>query len=90
MSVRAAIVHSSIVRLFQLGDQAWDARDYFIEQERCYDVQLESTTFCGKFYPECEKEKEKRERKEKANREKTKKKQDEKKKKKEKEAKEEL
>ena len=52
------------------GDHAWEAREYFLEQERCYDVQLESKTYCGKHFPECEVELKEKEAKEKVDKEK--------------------
>ena len=72
----------------QDGDHAWEARDYFLEQERCYDVQLESKTYCGKHFPQCEKELKEKEAKDKEKNEKAvqdrKKKEEKEKKKKEK------
>ncbi len=80
-----------IIFMFKDGEHAWDARDYFVEQERCYDVQLEQNTYCGKHHPKCEVEKAAREKKEKAEREakvqERKKKEEEDKKKKEEEEK---
>ena len=41
-----------------------------MEQERCYDVQLESKTYCGKHFPECEGELKEKEAKDKVDKEK--------------------
>jgi len=59
-----------VIFVFKDGDHAWEAREYFLEQERCYDVQLESKTYCGKHFPECEVELKEKEAKEKVDKEK--------------------
>ena len=40
--------------LFQIfnGQQAYEARDYLVDQEGCYTVSLDSTTTYGRSHPE--------------------------------------
>ena len=35
---------------------AFEAKNYFINEERCEEVQLEQQTFCGKYAKNCKKE----------------------------------
>ncbi|KAK9504085.1 hypothetical protein O3M35_010507 [Rhynocoris fuscipes] len=35
--------------LFKDGSQAWDAKDFLVEQERCKEVMIESKAYPGKF-----------------------------------------
>jgi len=67
---RFSLEDDRVIFVFKDGDHAWEAREYFLEQERCYDVQLESKTYCGKHFPECEGELKEKEAKDKANNEK--------------------
>merc|ERR1712179_684070 len=59
-SDRFQIEDDRVMFLFHDGADAWDAKDFFLEQERCDEVQLEQKTYYGKFSkskPEEEKEK---------------------------------
>jgi Chaperone for wingless signalling and trafficking of LDL receptor len=38
--------------MFRDGSQAWDAKDFLIEQERCQSVSIENKVYPGKFHPE--------------------------------------
>jgi hypothetical protein len=58
-----------VIYMFKDGEHAFDARDYFLDQERCFDVQLEQQTHCGRHHPECEVDKTKKEAKEKEEKE---------------------
>lgn len=35
--------------MFKDGSQAWIAKDYLVEQERCKSVQIESKEYPGKY-----------------------------------------
>ena len=35
--------------MFREGSQAWEAKDYVIEQEQCEDVMLEQQTYLGNY-----------------------------------------
>merc|ERR1712018_385196 len=66
-SDRFQIEDDRVMFLFQDGADAWEAKDFFIEQERCEEVQLEQKTYHGKYsksQPKVEK-KEKKETKKK-------------------------
>jgi hypothetical protein len=49
MSIRYVIDDARAIFLFQDGAQAWDAKEFLIEQERVQDVTLESQVYPGKF-----------------------------------------
>ena len=38
--------------MFRDGSQAWDAKDFLIEQERCQSVSIENKVYPGKLHPE--------------------------------------
>merc|ERR1712088_696003 len=62
-SERFQIEDGRVMFLFHDGADAWEAKDFFIEQERCEEVQLEQKTYHGKFSKSQPKE-EKKENKE--------------------------
>jgi hypothetical protein len=42
-----------VMFMFRDGPDAWDSKDFFIEQERCEDVKFEKLVFCGKYSEKC-------------------------------------
>jgi len=48
-SERFVLEDDRIMFLFRDGSAAWDAKDFFLDQERCEDVQLEQQTYYGKY-----------------------------------------
>jgi hypothetical protein len=46
---RFLIEDDRVMFLFHDGADAWEAKDFFLEQERCDEVQLEQQTYYGKF-----------------------------------------
>merc|ERR1711963_1390527 len=73
-SERFQIEDDRVMFLFHDGADAWEAKDFFIEQERCEEVQLEQKTYHGKYsksQPKVEK-KEKKETKKKKKKKKNK------------------
>jgi len=62
-SERFQIEDDRVMFLFHDGADAWEAKDFFIEQERCEEVQLEQKTYHGK-YSKSEPKDEKKEKKE--------------------------
>merc|ERR1712203_269254 len=62
-SERFQIEDDRVMFLFHDGADAWEAKDFFIEQERCEEVQLEQKTYHGKVFKAQLKE-EKKEKKE--------------------------
>jgi len=48
-SERFQIEDDRVMFLFHDGADAWEAKDFFIEQERCEEVQLEQKTYHGKY-----------------------------------------
>lgn len=46
---RFVLEDDRIMFLFRDGSAAWEAKDYFLEQERVEDVQLEQQTYHGKY-----------------------------------------
>merc|ERR1712088_418780 len=62
-SERFQIEDDRVMFLFHDGADAWEAKDFFVEQERCEEVQLEQKTYHGKFSKSQPKE-EKKENKE--------------------------
>merc|ERR1711971_558683 len=63
-SERFQIEDDRVMFLFHDGADAWEAKDFFVEQERCEEVQLEQKTYHGKYSKSQPKE-EKKEKKEK-------------------------
>jgi len=53
---RFAIEDDRVLYMFREGSQAWDAKDYIVEQEMCEEVMLEQQTYLGKFCKSCSKE----------------------------------
>merc|ERR1711936_957413 len=76
-SERFQIEDDRVMFLFHDGADAWEAKDFFIEQERCEEVQLEQKTYHGKVFKAArekkEKEAKKKEKEEKKKKKKTKK-----------------
>ena len=64
-SERFQIEDDRVMFLFHDGADAWEAKDFFIEQERCEEVQLEQKTYHGKYANSQEPKEEKKEKKEK-------------------------
>jgi len=62
-SERFQIEDDRVMFLFHDGADAWEAKDFFVEQERCEEVQLEQKTYHGKYSKSQPKE-EKKEKKE--------------------------
>merc|ERR1712088_652268 len=62
-SERFQIEDDRVMFLFHDGADAWEAKDFFVEQERCEEVQLEQKTYHGKYSKSQPKE-EKKENKE--------------------------
>merc|ERR1712241_324886 len=62
-SERFQIEDDRVMFLFHDGADAWEAKDFFIEQERCEEVQLEQKTYHGK-YSKSQLKEEKKEKKE--------------------------
>merc|ERR1719180_358485 len=64
-SERFQIEDDRVMFLFHDGADAWEAKDFFVEQERCEEVQLEQKTYHGKYRKSQPKEenKEKKEKK---------------------------
>merc|ERR1712165_567516 len=73
-SERFQIEDDRVMFLFHDGADAWEAKDFFIEQERCEEVQLEQKTYHGKYSKSQLKEEKKKEKKEKKEEKKKKKK----------------
>merc|ERR1719458_1211697 len=48
-SERFQIEDDRVMFLFHDGADAWEAKDFFVEQERCEEVQLEQKTYHGKY-----------------------------------------
>ena len=44
---RFAIEDDRVLYMFREGSQAWEAKDYVIEQEQCEEVMLEQQTYLG-------------------------------------------
>lgn len=49
---RYMVEDSRAIFLFKDGSQAWDAKDYLIQQERCKAVTIENKTYPGKLTKE--------------------------------------
>merc|ERR1711971_178464 len=64
-SERFQIEDDRVMFLFHDGADAWEAKDFFIEQERCEEVQLEQKTYHGKYSKSQKPKEEKKEKKEK-------------------------
>ena len=64
-SERFQIEDDRVMFLFHDGADAWEAKDFFIEQERCEEVQLEQKTYHGKYANSQKPKEEKKEKKEK-------------------------
>merc|ERR1711936_842366 len=64
-SERFRIEDDRVMFLFHDGADAWEAKDFFIEQERCEEVQLEQKTYHGKYVNSQKPKEEKKEKKEK-------------------------
>merc|ERR1711953_41123 len=64
-SERFQIEDDRVMFLFHDGADAWEAKDFFIEQERCEEVQLEQKTYHGKYANSQKTKEEKKEKKEK-------------------------
>merc|ERR1712083_223025 len=64
-SERFQIEDDRVMFLFHDGADAWEAKDFFIEQERCEEVQLEQRTYHGKYANSQKPKEEKKEKKEK-------------------------
>merc|ERR1712186_311139 len=64
-SERFQIEDDRVMFLFHDGADAWEAEDFFIEQERCEEVQLEQKTYQGKYANSQKPKEEKKEKKEK-------------------------
>ena len=64
-SERFQIEDDRVMFLFHDGADAWEAKDFFIEQERCEEVQLEQKTYHGKYVNSQKPKEEKKEKKEK-------------------------
>merc|ERR1712158_289957 len=62
-SERFQIEDDRVMFLFHDGADAWEAKDFFVEQDRCEEVQLEQKTYHGKYSKSQPKE-EKKENKE--------------------------
>merc|ERR1711994_238391 len=73
-SERFQIEDDRVMFLFHDGADAWEAKDFFIEQERCEEVQLEQKTYHGKYANSQKPKEEKKEKKEKKEEKKKKKK----------------
>merc|ERR1711928_104647 len=75
-SERFQIEDDRVMFLFHDGADAWEAKDFFVEQERCEEVQLEQKTYHGKYSKsqpkEEKKEKTEKKKKKKANKSKSK------------------
>merc|ERR1712223_1458927 len=76
-SERFQIEDDRLMFLFHDGADAWEAKDFFVEQDRCEEVQLEQKTYHGKVFEAARKKKEKeakkKEKEEKKKKKKTKK-----------------
>merc|ERR1712080_415955 len=46
---RFVIEDDRVMFMFRDGAQAWEAKEFLLEQERCDEVQLEQQTYHGKF-----------------------------------------
>merc|ERR1719228_643102 len=60
---RFVIEDDRVMFMFRDGAQAWEAKEFLLEQERCDEVQLEQQTYYGKFSknkPKEEKQKKKK------------------------------
>jgi hypothetical protein len=53
---RFSIEEDRVLYMFREGSQAWEAKDYIIEQEQCEDVMLEQQTYPGKYCISCSQE----------------------------------
>merc|ERR1712158_102378 len=62
-SERFQIEDDRVMFLFHDGADAWEAKDFFVEQDRCEEVQLEQKTYHGK-YSKSQLKEEKKEKKE--------------------------
>ncbi|XP_063216667.1 LDLR chaperone boca [Bacillus rossius redtenbacheri] len=49
---RYLVADDRSIFLFKDGAQAWDAKDYLVEQERCKEVVIENKSYFGKYTPE--------------------------------------
>lgn len=47
---RYLIADDRAIFMFRDGAQAWDAKDFLIEQERCQEVTIENKQYPGKYY----------------------------------------
>merc|ERR1711963_495304 len=76
-SERFQIEDDRVMFLFHDGADAWEAKDFFVEQDRREEVQLEQKTYHGKVFKAArekrEKEAKKKEKEEKKKKKKTKK-----------------
>merc|ERR1712190_623950 len=76
-SERFQIEDDRVMFLFHDGAGAWEAKDFFVEQDRCEEVQLEQKTYHGKVFKAArekkEKEAKKKEKEDKKKKKKTKK-----------------
>merc|ERR1712158_93330 len=64
-SERFQIEDDRVMFLFHDGADAWEAKDFFVEQDRCEEVQLEQKTYHGKYSNSQKPKEEKKEKKEK-------------------------
>merc|ERR1712038_1060487 len=64
-SERFQIEDDRVMFLFHDGADAWEAKDFFVEQDRCEEVQLEQKTYHGKYANSQKPKEEKKEKKEK-------------------------
>merc|ERR1712139_698358 len=58
-SERFQIEDDRVMFLFHDGADAWEAKDFFVEQDRCEEVQLEQKTYHGKVFKAAREKKEK-------------------------------
>merc|ERR1712165_73338 len=59
-SERFQIEDDRVMFLFHDGADAWEAKDFFVEQDRCEEVQLEQKTYHGKVFKAAREEKKKK------------------------------
>merc|ERR1712107_270376 len=62
-SERFQIEDDRVMFLFHDGADAWEAKDFFVEQERCEEVQLEQKTYHGKVFKAAGRKRRRRQRK---------------------------
>jgi len=71
---RYAIEDDRVLYMFREGSQAWEAKDYLIEQDQCEEVMLEQQTHLGNHCKQCSQEDKEKEAKKKKEAQKQKKK----------------